>query len=425
MKYFVITLTILLLYPEIISAQQINNMGVDLSGFSTNYYGIPFVDLDDQNHRQVVVDKEAGVYLGHPTTHLLEDGKTIIAVYPKGHGKGGIVLKTSYDGGLTWGDRLPAPASWESSLEVPTLFPVEDPAGTKRLIMFSGLYPARMAIADSKGMAWSELKKIGDWGGIVVMGDLIPLNTGKGHYMAMFHDDGRFITMEGRSKEEKSRTSNNQALFTLYKTYSFDGGITWSHPREVFSSRILHLCEPGMIRSPDGMQIAVLLRENSRRMNSHIIFSDDEGKTWSTPRQLPNSLTGDRHQALYTPDGRLLISFRDLSPGLSRYNALQRECDNCDKKILREQAGPVSPTAGDWVAWVGSYDDLLEGKEGQYRVRLKDNTRGSDCAYPALELLPDGTIVATTYGHWDKDEMPYILSVRFKMEEIDVMSRTE
>jgi hypothetical protein len=52
----------------------------------------------------------------------------------------------------------------------------------------------------------------------------------------------------------------------------------------------MHLCEPGAVRSPDGNEIAVLLRENSRRFNSQIIFSKDEGETWSKPRSLPNAL---------------------------------------------------------------------------------------------------------------------------------------
>jgi hypothetical protein len=30
---------------------------------------------------------------------LLEDGRTILAVYPKGHGRGAIVMKRSTDGG--------------------------------------------------------------------------------------------------------------------------------------------------------------------------------------------------------------------------------------------------------------------------------------------------------------------------------------
>ncbi|MDH4197372.1 MAG: hypothetical protein OEW05_08205, partial [Candidatus Aminicenantes bacterium] len=58
-------------------------------------YSIPLIDLAAQTGRQVVVDREAGQYLGHPTTVLLEDGRTMIAVYPKGHGRGPIVMKRS------------------------------------------------------------------------------------------------------------------------------------------------------------------------------------------------------------------------------------------------------------------------------------------------------------------------------------------
>ena len=351
-------------------------------------YTIPLVDLADQTERQIVVDREPGQYLGHPTTVLLEDGKTMIAVYPKGHGRGAIVMKRSTDGGRTWSQRLPTPASWATSKEVPTIHRVVDAKGTKRLILFSGLYPIRMAVSQDDGQSWSELKPIGDFGGIVTMGSVVSLHTGPGHYMALFHDDGRFIG-PAPAKAPKG--------FLVYKTLSVDGGLTWGLPEVIATHPRAHLCEPGTIRSPDGKQIAVLLRENSRRLNSFVIFSDDEGKTWSKPRELPGALTGDRHTGHYSPDGRLFITFRDTTL--------------------------ESPTKGDWVGWVGTYDDIVQGREGQYRVRLMKNHKGADCAYPGLELLPDGTLVTTTYGHWTKAEPPYIVSVRFTMKEIDVQAK--
>ena len=352
-------------------------------------YTIPTIDLSQQTHRQVVIDREKGQYLGHPTTVLLEDNKTMLIVYPKGHGRGGIVYKRSTDGGLTWSKRLPTPKSWETSREVPTIHRVIDANGTKRLIMWSGLYPARLAVSENDGQSWSELKKAGDWGGIVVMGCLEPVKTGKGHYMAMFHDDGRFFT--SKAKQEKP------VVFTLFKTFSRDGGLTWAQPEAILARSDVHLCEPGIIRSPDGRQLCVLLRENSRRRNSYVIFSNDEGKSWTKPRELPASLTGDRHTGRYTKDGRLFISFRDRTHD--------------------------TPTFGDWVAWVGTYEDIANGREGQYRVRLMDNTKGADCAYPPVEILPDDTLVTTTYGHWTKGEAPYIVSVRLKLSELDALAK--
>ena len=352
-------------------------------------YTIPTLDLSDQTHRQVVVDREKGQYLGHPTTVLLEDGKTMLIVYPKGHGRGGIVYKRSTDGGRTWSERLPTPKSWATSREVPTIHRVVDADGKKRLIMWSGLYPARLAVSENDGVKWSELKPAGDWGGIVVMGCLEELKTGKGEYLALFHDDGRFFTK--KSKRAKP------TVFTLYKTLSKDGGLTWSKPESIFARSDLHLCEPGIIRSPDGKQLCVLLRENSRRRNSFVIFSNDEGKNWTQPRELPAALTGDRHTAKYTADGRLFISFRDTTH--------------------------ETPTKGDWVAWVGTYEDIVKGREGQFRVRLMDNKNRWDCAYPPVEILPDDTIVTTTYGHWTAGEMPYIVSVRLKLSELDAMAK--
>ncbi len=126
------------------------------------------------------------------------------------------------------------------------------------------------------------------------------------------------------------------------------------------------------------------------------MFSDNEGLTWSTPRELPTSLTGDRHTGKYAPDGRLLFSFREMAKNSAFY--------------------------GDWVAWVGTYADLKSGSAGQYLVRLMDNTGSTDCGYPGVEILADSTFVLTTYGHWIQNEMPFIVSVRLKLSELDSLA---
>jgi hypothetical protein len=385
--------------------RQTLSIAIALASLSTCTQGAepfpPLIDLNDRTDMQVLVDREEGQYLGHPTTVLLEDGKTMYCVYPKGHGRGAIVMKRSDDAGMTWSDRLPTPTSWATSKEVPTLHRVIDVQGKKRIIMWSGLYPARLARSEDDGKTWSELEPVGDWGGIVVMGFVEPLHTGKGHYLAMFHDDGRFFK-GGPERVYGVPASKRSKAITLYKTFSRDGGLTWSFPEAVYASSEVHLCEPGCIRSPDGKQLAVLLRENRRIKNSHVIFSSDEGKTWTEPRELPLTLTGDRHTGKYAPDGRLFITFRCRSP---RAKAEDR------------------PFEGDWVGWVGTYENIVQGNQGQYVLRMKDNTKGYDTTYPGVEVLPDGTFVTTTYGHWDKGEEPYILSVRFKMEQLDAINK--
>jgi len=351
-------------------------------------YTIPTADFSARTDRRGIVDREPGQYLGHPTTVLLEDGRTMLAVYPKGHGRGAIVLKRSEDGGRTWSERLPVPASWATSQETPTIHRVVDAAGTKRLVVFSGLHPIRSALSEDDGRTWSELAPIGDFGGIVAMGSVVKLRDDAGRYLAFFHDDGRFIA---------KAPAKGPPVFTVYKTLSKDGGRTWSAPEAIASKPDVHLCEPGAVRSPDKRTIALLLRENSRKRNSFVIFSSDEGRTWTEPRELPAALTGDRHVARYAPDGRLFITFRDTTL--------------------------ESPTRGDWVGWIGAYEDIVLGREGRLRVRLLKNHKAADCAYPGLELLPDGTFVTTTYGHWTAGEMPYIVSLRFRLEELEASPR--
>jgi hypothetical protein len=126
------------------------------------------------------------------------------------------------------------------------------------------------------------------------------------------------------------------------------------------------------------------------------MVSNDEGKTWSPAKELTASLTGDRHMSCYAPDGRLVVAFRDMAK--------------------------LSPTKGSYVAWVGTYDDIVSGREGQYRVKLlhQYGDQPWDCGYSGVECLPDGTIVATTYVKYRPGpEKNSIISVRFKLEEID------
>lgn len=345
---------------------------------------ITWLDLEGDTARQVTVHRIPRQYLGHPTTTLLADGRTMLCVHPKGHGRGAIVLQRSDDAGLTWSAPLPVPENWSTSKETPTIHRCVDPAGVERLVLFSGLHPIRSAVSADDGATWTPLEPIGDFGGIVAMSSVVRLKGGE--YAAFFHDDGRFF-----------RGGGKRTHFTVYQTRSRDGGLTFSEPTVVLTSTVMHLCEPGIVRSPDGGRLAMLLRENSRRHPSQICFSDDEADTWSAPRPMPASLCGDRHTGAYAPDGRLLISFRDMAKD--------------------------SPTRGDWVAWVGTFDDLVAGREGQYRVRLSRNWRGTDCAYPGVEVLADGTFVLTTYGHWEPGESPFVRSVRLKLEELDALAR--
>lgn len=349
----------------------------------------PFaLDLSTDTSRRVLVDRVPGEYLGPPSTVLLEDGHTLLVVYPKGPSAGPLCLRRSEDGGRTWSGKLPTPMSWRTSRDVPTLHRLVDPQGKQRLFVFTGQFPMRMSSSDDDGKTWTEFSPVGDFGGLTAMSSIERLKDGS--YMGLFHDDGRFIAGKG--------VTLDAPRYIIFKCLSTDGGLTWSKPARVAQHAEADLAEPCAVRSPDGKEIALILRENRRQRGSASCSTRDEGATWTEAHEIRLALTGDRHVARYAPDGRLLVSFRDMVKN--------------------------GPTFGDWIVWVGTYQDLTSQFPGQYRVRLLDEPKGAaDCAYSAVEVLPDGTFVLTGNGRWNEDEEPYIVSVRLGLSELDALAR--
>lgn len=359
--------------------------------------------------KQIVIDREDGVYLGQPDSILLDDDKTILTVYPNGHGFGEALLSKSTDGGLTWEKRVPANETWKNSEETPTIYKLDLIDGTQKLISISG-GPAwhgstfrgfKTSISDDNGETWSEYK---EWetgiNTIVGMASLIQLKDEDGNlinkWMGVFHD-------------------YSYINYKTYLTFDDNGKEQWSTPEPYLSEyrdveSEAQICEVGMFRSPDGNRIVALARSQSHKHTSTIFYSDDEGKTWSRPRYVQGSLNGERHKATYDPiSGRLLISFREI-------------------KLDTNDDGSTSDNdwmAGDWIGWVGTYDDLMNGNEGEYRICLgKDYTksaRAGDCGYAGNVVMSDGTFFLNSYGNFDTNtnNNTYIMGVRFKLGEID------
>ncbi|WP_334319750.1 glycoside hydrolase [Termitidicoccus mucosus] len=358
---------------------------------------IPTLDLSGDASRQVVVARGTEeIYQGHPTTVLLPDGKTMYCVWTIGHGGPCGPLKRSDDGGKTWSDLLPVPENWSKASNCPTIYRLVDPKGVARLFVFAGHGPdegktMHYSYSEDEGKTWSPMRPSGLGGTAMPFCDIKPIDGGK-RLLG--------VTNIRRPGETKDKTSN-----VIAQSISEDGGFTWSAPwRVVLDIPDRKPCEPELVRSPDGKQLLCLIRENVKH-ESLYMTSDDEGRTWSKPKFLPRGLWGDRHKAKYTPDGRLVVCFRDT--------------------------GRPSPTRNHFVAWVGRYDDIVNGKKGLYRIKLINNHRWNmpngrfrdwDCGYSGVEVLPDGTVVATTYTKYtDGPELNSVVSVRFNLQETDQM----
>jgi hypothetical protein len=150
-----------------------------------------------------------------------------------------------------------------------------------------------------------------------------------------------------------------------------------------------HVCEPFAFWSPDKKEICCLMRDNVHKGRSMMMFSTDNAATWSKPLDTPWGLTGDRHSGVYTKEGLLVIVFRDQAVN--------------------------SPTRGHFAAWVGTYEDIKQGRPGLYRVKLLHNYAGWDCGYPGIQILSDGTVVALTYIKYRQGADKHsVVAVRFK-----------
>lgn len=347
---------------------------------------LPTVDLSgDENRQTVIAAGTPTLYQGHPTTLTLPSGE-ILAVWCVGHGgHSGPMAKTA-DGGKTWtrlDDTLPA--AFREHWNCPSIYRLTAADGTDRIWVFSarkgrdgkGGWMPSIVSADG-GKTWREMPPLG-FRCVMTFSSIVRLADGS--HLGFYH---------------RGPGTRDAAPLEVLSTRSADGGLSWSEPVVVAKVEGKNPCEPFCFRSPDGKELCCLVRENTHKGRSLMMFSRDEGKTWSEPVDTPWGLTGDRHMGVFAPDGRLVVAFRDQAKG--------------------------STTAGHFVAWVGRYDDIKAGKPGDYRVKLLHSHAGGDCGYPGMELLPDGSVLATTYIKYrpgaDKQS---VVCTRFSLAETDAL----
>jgi len=339
---------------------------------------LPLVDISGDTPRHVVI--AAGtetVYQGHPTTLLLPDGRTMFCAWSTGHGGPAGAMAVSRDAGLTW-SRLDnvLPPGFRKHRNCPSLYRMMDmQTGQVRLWVFSAYPQMPRIMSEDGGRTWTELEPLG-LDCVMTFSSVVRLSDG--NYLGFYH----------RRKGD---------LVVVLQTRTDDGGMTWSEPSVIAEVAGKKPCEPFTFRSPDNKELCCLMRENTHTGRSLMMFSRDEGKTWSSPRDTPWGLTGDRHDGVYTKDGRLVIAFRDKAIG--------------------------SETHNQFVAWVGTYEELRNNRPGEYRIKLLTSHDGrGDCGYPGMERLPDGTILATTYLKYQPDNNKHsVVSVRFTIDETDTL----
>ena len=413
------------------------------SNFTGKNYTIPTLDLSkmpkelkgteyEYLYDLVTVD-DSKDYMAHPDSVLLNNGN-ILTVYPAGHGRGAVLNKISTDKGQSWSEEIgDTPESWVNSQETPTVYRLEFSDGSPDKLILISANPKwketetkggfECSVSEDEGKTWTEFQRFYDLESDTPVVPIVAMAS-----LTRLKENGEFV--------DKWMGFFHDSEFYNYKcilTFDEEGNMQWSKPEKYFAEhreieKLSNMCEVEVIRSDMGKgdELCLITRSNSKRMNSLISFSTDEGKTWSEPVEAPAALNGERHKAEYTPDGRLYITFRSIERGS---NAQKHTFLKSDK-----QRGWVSEGL---VAWVGTYDDLKNGTEGQYRLKLahvyfdyqfvKGYYAGSDTGYCGNVVLDDGTIVTCGYGKFSHKERAgnlysiktYIASKRINLKDTD------
>ena len=255
---------------------EIKPFGMDrYVGTASTGFTIPQIDLDDRKDLQVDICPEPKRYMGHPSSVLLDDGKTMVIAYLDHHGYGQISWQRSEDAGKTCSKRLPLPEGWDETvvtdargevawLEVPILYKIDGADGKQRICIYTAggggrTYPARYAVSEDGARTWSRLQPIPFVSGPVERSAVLFSD------MIRRKDRSYMATWEGLSGQIRKAVTRD--------------GIHFSKPEIIATYPKDFLSEGCFIRSPDGGKIALLMRENNRRFNSFICFSEDKGKT--------------------------------------------------------------------------------------------------------------------------------------------------
>jgi hypothetical protein len=213
-------------------------------------------------------------------------------------------------------------------INLPAIYKLYDKEGKRRLFVFGGGFPAYSSMSEDDGETWRDITPLGAYGFESTINSIIEL--GKGEYIGFFHDNGMFYkpgnrlmevwhTGEGDDARTKAiwrvRTEDGgwnagrrygsvpvheredddwklihafpcngpypDKAWDVFSIKTTDGGLTWSEPKHLLHDARAQYMEPGSIKSPDGKQILMMLRSESRGYNSFAMVSNDNGETWS------------------------------------------------------------------------------------------------------------------------------------------------
>ncbi|MHA3846139.1 BTB/POZ domain-containing protein [Mycoplasma sp. VS276A1] len=360
----------------------------------------------------LVSDKDQSNYFAHPDYMLkIQDGKPILYIaYVQGHGRGKQIIKKSYDLGKTWSKPLDLSKDFDYLQETPTIFELKkvDENGNyiedKKIYLYASARPGwNSVINNGEGIDislsndlenWKPFENFfgprakrqkynvshGVWDAIVAFSTLVQLRDDKGKLLNKWN--GYFHTYAGNIYQTTISFNNEEQL-------------ELSQPIEIkVSEGTNDFSEPCIIQNPSNpSESYMLVRSISRKAKGYLLHSNDNFKTWKNLGELPDTLSGERHKAIFH-NGKFYISFRQISPKL--FNNV------FNKKIY--SYGPM--------IWVGTFDNIKNGKGLLFKIgqtydsgtkSFDDELANADTGYSGLAIY-DNKLLYSTYGKFDPED---------------------
>lgn len=240
----------------------------------------------------------------------------------------------------------------------------------------------------------------------------------------------------GKDTEAQIVAGTGKGSRTVWITRSADDGSTWTRPSEI--TRDVKKPEwswyatgPGVgIQTKSGRLVIPCdyKADNGRVRQSHVIYSDDHGKTWKLGGVAgPNC---NESQIVELADGKLLLNMRTYRTNHRRLVATSNDGGLTFTKPVEDQTLIEPVCQASMIRVPGDGDRVLfsnpaSTKREKMTVRLSvDGGRtwtherqlhGGPSAYSCLAVLPDGS-AACLYESGDKNPYQNIVLARFSLK---------
>ena len=260
--------------------------------------------FDRRVERHVVVSRDDDLYEAFPDLVLLPSGK-LLCLYRQSDQHAAkaarVVLMESEDRGRTWTNRRVVLDGINPRWNLPRITRLSN---GKLVINGDRAYNNWLTWSEDDGITWSPLQKV-------------PFRGACPDRIVELSDGTLLSNVERELQGSQLRVRRPRAQ-NLYQYRSTDGGATWTEAGLIFEDIAFGGSGEGAtVELPGGVLVCHVRNSAGFGHPSPRVISLDNGSTWSRP--LLSATYGGMHRAGLLQDGRMLVTYRQMSGNSSLY----------------------------------------------------------------------------------------------------------